>query len=46
MKFIKLSFGGLNYKFVLDTGVSGVVINKSVLSDLLSNGIITKENYT
>lgn len=45
MKFIELSFGGLNYKFMLDTGASRVVINKKVLSDLLSSGIITKENY-
>lgn len=45
MKFIELSFNGLNYKFMLDTGASNVVINKTVLSDLLTNGIINKENY-
>ena len=45
MKFIELNFSDLNYKFMLDTGASNVVINKSVLSDLLSNGIISKENY-
>jgi hypothetical protein len=45
MKFIQLNFSGLNYKFMLDTGASNVVINKNVLSDLLSNGVVSKENY-
>lgn len=45
MKFIQLNFSGLNYKFMLDTGASNVVINKSVLSDFLSSGIIKNENY-
>lgn len=45
MKFIELNFSDLNYKFMLDTGASSVVINKTVLSDLLTNGVINKENY-
>ncbi len=45
MKFINLSINGLDYKFMLDTGASNVVINNIVLSDLISNKTITKENY-
>ncbi len=45
MKFLELNFNGLTYKFMLDTGASNVIINKSILSDLLSNDIISKENY-
>jgi hypothetical protein len=45
MKFLQLNFSDLNYKFMLDTGASNIVINKSVLSELLANGIISKSNY-
>ena len=45
MKFIELNFSNLYYKFMLDTGASNVVINKAVLSDLLTNGVLNKENY-
>jgi hypothetical protein len=45
MKFLTASIDGNNYKFLLDTGASNVVINKTVLSALLENGYLTRNNY-
>lgn len=45
MKFLTVSIDGSNYKFLLDTGASNVVINKTVLSSLLENGFLTKNDY-
>jgi predicted aspartyl protease len=45
MKFLNVSIAGFDYKFLLDTGASNLVINKKVLSELLDNGIITKYDY-
>lgn len=45
MKFLTASIDGDNYKFLLDTGASNIVINKTVLSSLFENGFVTKNNY-
>lgn len=45
MKFLTASINGSHYKFLLDTGASNVVINKTVLSSLLANGFLTKNDY-
>lgn len=45
MKFLDTSIGGLDYKFLLDTGASNLVINNKVLLELLDNGIINKKDY-
>lgn len=45
MKFLTASIDGSDYKFLLDTGASNVVINKTVLSSLLENGFLTRNDY-
>ena len=45
MKFLTASINGSDYKFLLDTGASSVVINKMVLSQLIENGYLTRNNY-
>jgi hypothetical protein len=45
MKFLTASIDGDNYKFLLDTGASNVVINKTVLSTLIQKGYLTSNNY-
>jgi len=45
MKFLNASIDGNNYKFLLDTGASNIVINKTVLSQLIDTGFITRNNY-
>ena len=45
MHFLTVSIDGENYKFLLDTGASNVVINKTVLSRLIQNGYLKKNNY-
>jgi predicted aspartyl protease len=46
MKFLTASIDEKNYKFLLDTGASNIVINKTVLSDLIENGYLTRNDYT
>ena len=45
MKFIQVDFDVLEYQFLLDTGASTIVINKKILSELINNGIVSKNNY-
>lgn len=45
MKFLSVSIDGNNYKFLLDTGASSVIINKTVLSILLESGYLTRKDY-
>lgn len=45
MKFLTVSIDGSDYKFLLDTGASNVFINKTVLSQLIENGYLTRNNY-
>ncbi|MCM4162798.1 MULTISPECIES: retropepsin-like aspartic protease [unclassified Arenibacter] len=44
MKYINADFNGLEYKFLLDTGASSVVINRQILEELLTNGSTNKKN--
>ncbi|MFD2726280.1 retropepsin-like aspartic protease [Hyunsoonleella rubra] len=45
MKYLHLYFGDNQYEFLVDTGASNIVINKTILSELMAKGIITKSNY-
>lgn len=45
MKFVEVNIDNLSYNFLLDTGATSIVINKKILSELMKNGIITKNNY-
>lgn len=45
MKFLTASINNKNYKFLLDTGASNVVINKAILSELIESGYLTRDDY-
>lgn len=44
-KILSTQINNYNYEFILDTGASDIVINKTVLNRLLSQGFITRNNF-
>lgn len=45
MKYITVTIDNLDYKFLLDTGASGILINKTILSNLIKSGTISQNNF-
>lgn len=43
---VKLSIGGIDKYYLIDTGSTNVVIDRNVERELLIEGIISKDNYT
>lgn len=43
--YIDISINGLSEKFILDTGASDVTLNEEVERDLISKGLLKKEDY-
>jgi predicted aspartyl protease len=44
-KLIEVEINNKNYDFILDTGATQSLINKSLINELISKKLITKDNY-